>query len=1307
MVTMIRMSNRMIKNCFLGLIMIIATILISGCDKLKPISFADRVTSLVASEGTLSPDFSTLVLFYDLRVGENVQSITLTPTLEGDNITVTVNDVSVVSGSPSQSITLPNERTEIRVDVVSETINYNYVVTVIKSKNFNAFLSDLTLSQGQLLPELEANTVSFTGYEATVSRTTSFINLTATLANSKASLTINGLDQISGEPSPNIFLDEGENAITIIVTAENQVTTQTYSLNIKRSLAEDFALYTYVKATNTDAGDTFGSSIATWGNTLVVGAPEEDSNATGIDGDQTDNSATGSGAVYVYEKDVSGSWQFKSYLKVNAEFFSSFGQRVAISNNRIVVSSHNVISGGTNFREYRKDGSNNWVAWSAPTSVSSLPPREPYLFGTDIVVSHNLLVIGVPGEQSSAIGINGDKNATFVNVNDSSAGAVYIFVGNPDIIGLFKTDSYIKASNTGAFDLFGYSIALSGNTLAVGAPGEESNARGINGNQLDNSAPDSGAVYIFTYAEGIGWAQQAFIKASNSEDGDGFGSSVALSGDTLVVGAPFEDGARDDQEANNRPESGAAYIFTRNELSSWSQQAYLKPVSTFNSLIGQFDSITDHFGSSLVLSGDTVVITSPTEALSRTGIVSSELRDALPYDGRQFQVGAASIFTRDQSNQWTEKFHIKAPVTDESDRFGSDVTVFGDQLVLSAQGEDSSAKFNEGGLSDDSANSAGAAYLYDNTPFSNHNLALSTFSGGSSNNSISAINIDTGLSLNSCTGNCNQLVARAQTIQLTPTVGSGSWEFVEWQGDEVCLTVTDTAGVISVPILAETFCTAVFHEVDISLTISKDVDSTADGELLATNGADTVANCAIGCNIDTSVPLALDSTIQITATAETGAIVAAWLGDAQCQSNANNLNTATTVSMSSSKTCTALFNLQETRTLSLMVNASGAASGSISVLNLSTSTVLDDCSTDCTSQIIRGHSIQLRPVATDGLSEFIEWTGDEECASNANGVGVTTVRLDDDIDCTAVFGEVVVEDIILTVSKGVDSSADGLIQASYNGDIVVSCDEGCISDTSAALVSGATIDLTAVPESGASVTAWTGGSECQANASADNTTTSTTITASKTCTAQFDFPVTNALRLTVINSSNSTGTISAKNSDTSIDLADCASDCSQQVISGQTVQLTPVAGNASEFSHWSGDTVCSQNVSGTGVTDVLMNADTLCTANFIEVVSGGITLTLSKTTDNTSLDGSMSAVPAFTDQQAIVTCIVGCTSATSATQLTGTEFDIFASPQDGFATIQEWTGDPQCAANASADKTSTRVTLTEAITCTVKFTAPL
>ena len=79
--------------------------------------------------------------------------------------------------------------------------------------------------------------------------------------------------------------------------------------------------------------------------------------------------------------------------------------------------------------------------------------------------------------------------------------------------------AYLKASNTGASDYFGYSVAVSGDTVVVGAISEASNATGVNGNQSDNSAPDSGAAYVFVRS-GTNWSQQAYLKASNTGAGD-------------------------------------------------------------------------------------------------------------------------------------------------------------------------------------------------------------------------------------------------------------------------------------------------------------------------------------------------------------------------------------------------------------------------------------------------------------------------------------------------------------------------------------------------------------------------------------------------------------------------------------------------------------------------------------------------------------------------------------------------------------------------------------------------------------------
>lgn len=97
--------------------------------------------------------------------------------------------------------------------------------------------------------------------------------------------------------------------------------------------------------------------------------------------------------------------------------------------------------------------------------------------------------------------------------------------------------AYLKASNTERSDLFGGQVALSGDTLAVGPWHESSCATGINGDQNNNGCEFSGAVYVFIRNGQGRWTQQAYIKASNTAFHHDFGMALALSGDTLAVGA--------------------------------------------------------------------------------------------------------------------------------------------------------------------------------------------------------------------------------------------------------------------------------------------------------------------------------------------------------------------------------------------------------------------------------------------------------------------------------------------------------------------------------------------------------------------------------------------------------------------------------------------------------------------------------------------------------------------------------------------------------------------------------------------------
>jgi hypothetical protein len=150
--------------------------------------------------------------------------------------------------------------------------------------------------------------------------------------------------------------------------------------------------------------------------------------------------------------------------------------------------------------------------------------------------------------------------------SDTSAGAAYVFVRSGTT---WTQQAYLKASNIGVTDWFGARLSISGdgNTVAIGSALEDSAAQGINGRQDDDSALESGAVYLFTRS-GTAWAQQAYVKGANTEAFDEFGDVTALSrnGRTIVVGARGEDsaakGVNGKQNDNSADEAGAVYVFS-------------------------------------------------------------------------------------------------------------------------------------------------------------------------------------------------------------------------------------------------------------------------------------------------------------------------------------------------------------------------------------------------------------------------------------------------------------------------------------------------------------------------------------------------------------------------------------------------------------------------------------------------------------------------------------------------------------------------------------------------------------------------
>ncbi len=273
-----------------------------------------------------------------------------------------------------------------------------------------------------------------------------------------------------------------------------------------------------------------------------------------------------------------------------------------------------------------------------------------------------------------------------------------------------RQEAYVKTPNVNSGDRFGMAVAINGDTIVVGAPYESSNQTTItNGTSAspDNSATNAGAAYVFVRS-GTTWSQQAYLKAPNAETNDYFGNSVAISGDTIVVGAYFESSNQititNGQTAssnNAASSSGAAYVFVRSGT-TWSQQAYLKAPNA---------EAGDHFGQSVAIYQDTIVVGADTERSNQTSITNGQT--ASP-DNQSVDSGAAYVFVRTSGN-WAQQAYLKAPNTLPGYHFGLSVSINGDTVVVGAPQEDSNQTTITNGTSaspDNSATNAGAAYVF-------------------------------------------------------------------------------------------------------------------------------------------------------------------------------------------------------------------------------------------------------------------------------------------------------------------------------------------------------------------------------------------------------------------------------------------------------------------------------------------------------------------------------------------------------------------------------------------------------------------
>jgi hypothetical protein len=345
--------------------------------------------------------------------------------------------------------------------------------------------------------------------------------------------------------------------------------------------------------------------------------------------------------------------------------------------------------------------------WSKEAYVKASNTNVHQWFGFAVTLSHdgNTLAAGAVYESSKSPGVNGPQNDTSL----MNAGAVYVFTRAGTT---WSQQAYVKASTPSASALFGNSLALSGdgNTLGVAAPGESSNAMGINGVETDTSMPNAGAVYVFTRS-GTSWSQQAYVKASNTAANAQFGGAsgffgptLALSGDgsTMAVGALGESSGattiNGSQTDTSAPSAGAVYVFSR-AGTTWSQQAYVKAWNArANASFGH---------PALSADGNLLAVGSNGESSAAMTINGDTTDSSSP------SAGAVYTFTR-TGTTWTKDAYIKASNTRAGSAFGVTTAVSsdGNTLAVGAHWETSAASGLNGDQTNTTSNNAGAAFVF-------------------------------------------------------------------------------------------------------------------------------------------------------------------------------------------------------------------------------------------------------------------------------------------------------------------------------------------------------------------------------------------------------------------------------------------------------------------------------------------------------------------------------------------------------------------------------------------------------------------
>jgi hypothetical protein len=298
-------------------------------------------------------------------------------------------------------------------------------------------------------------------------------------------------------------------------------------------------------------------------------------------------------------------------------------------------------------------------------AIGSDVDLESY-YGSAVSISGNYAIVSAAGEAEDASGEN----------SMPYAGAAYIF--KRDNNGNWNQVQKLVASDRAIFDGFSSSVNISDNYCIIGAPYEKEDPLG------ENSLNRAGSAYIFKRNVLGNWNEVQKIVASDRSEFDYFGlSSVAISGNYAIVGAPFED--HDASGLNYLSCAGSAYIFERDVYGNWIE---------VQKIVASDRNADDNFGNSVSVSGNYAIVAAYLEDDDVSG--ENEVSGA----------GSAYIFERDASGNWTEVQKITASNRDEDDRFGNPISISGDYAIVGACLED------EDDNEENTMNNAGSAYVF-------------------------------------------------------------------------------------------------------------------------------------------------------------------------------------------------------------------------------------------------------------------------------------------------------------------------------------------------------------------------------------------------------------------------------------------------------------------------------------------------------------------------------------------------------------------------------------------------------------------